>query len=185
MRLREAYWSLSMSSLNWKMKMRNITYGHSRIILIFKWKRKYRAWRKLSFFNLYFVIVFGINIKILRNEEGICCEWTRQSKKYVFTVFRLIFSVFMWKCLLYKIPLRARERSKGDTGVRPFPRIPLASIHLGWAMRAPPGKTLVGMIGQRPPGNWSRHHKTRDWEPHRAALLGSLPSCSPPGRPSQ
>ena len=84
------------------------------------------------------------------------------------------FSVYLCENVSYiKIPLRARERSKGDTGVRPFPRIPLASIHLGWAMCAPPGKTLVGMIGQRPPGNWSRHHKTRDWEPHRAALLGS------------
>ena len=26
--------------------------------------------------------------------------------------------------------------------VRPLPRIPFPSIHLGWAMRAPPGKTL-------------------------------------------
>ena len=26
--------------------------------------------------------------------------------------------------------------------VHPLPRIPLASIHLGWAMHAPPGKTL-------------------------------------------
>ena len=84
---------------------------------------------------------------------------------------------------ILKIPLRARERSKGDTGVRPFPRIPLASIHLGWAMRAPPGKTLIGMIGQRPPGNWSRHHKTRDWEPHRAALLGSLALLLSPRAP--
>ena len=36
---------------------------------------------------------------------------------------------------------RVWERSKGDT-VCPLSRIPLASIHLGWAMRAPPGKTV-------------------------------------------
>ena len=33
----------------------------------------------------------------------------------------------------------------------------------------------IRMIGQRPPGNLSHHHKTRDGEPHgRAVLLGSL-----------
>ena len=31
---------------------------------------------------------------------------------------------------------------KETPGVPPLPRIPLASIHLGWAMRAPTGKTL-------------------------------------------
>ena len=41
------------------------------------------------------------------------------------------------------------------------------------------------MIGQRPPGNESHHHKTQDCEPRgRAVLLGSLTYCSPPGCPS-
>ena len=31
---------------------------------------------------------------------------------------------------------------KETPSARPLPRIPLASMHLGWAMRAPPGKTL-------------------------------------------
>ena len=59
--------------------------------------------------------------------------------------------------------------------VCPLPRIPLASIHLGWVMRVPPERLWIRRIGQRPPRNYSHHHKTRDCEPHgRAVLLGSL-----------
>ena len=40
----------------------------------------------------------------------------------------------------------------------------------------------IRMIGQRPPGNQSHHHKTQDCEPRgRAVLLGSLTYSSPPG----
>ena len=40
---------------------------------------------------------------------------------------------------------RIRQRSKGESRLHKFyqpPRILLAGIHLGWVMRAPPGKTL-------------------------------------------
>lgn len=87
---------------NLKMKNRNTSYGHSKIVSIFKWKWKYKAQSKLSFsFSLYFVIVFVISIKILKNKERICCEWTRQNKKYFLTVFRSILNIFIWKCLLF------------------------------------------------------------------------------------
>ena len=36
---------------------------------------------------------------------------------------------------------RVGKGQKETPRVCPLPRIPLASIHLGWAMRAPPGKT--------------------------------------------
>lgn len=53
-----------------------------------------------SFFSLYFVIVFGTNIKILRNEEGICCEWTKQSKKY-FSQSLDRFPVYLFENVFY------------------------------------------------------------------------------------
>ena len=34
------------------------------------------------------------------------------------------------------------KSQKETPRVYPLPRIPLASIHLGWTMGAPPGKTL-------------------------------------------
>ena len=47
------------------------------------------------------------------------------------------------ECITNKPPPagRVQERSKETLPVRSLPRIPLASIHLGRAMRAPPGKT--------------------------------------------
>ena len=39
-------------------------------------------------------------------------------------------------------PKKFRKSRKETPRVSPLPTIPLASIHLGWAMRVPPGKTL-------------------------------------------
>ena len=81
---------------------------------------------------------------------------------------------------------RVWERSKGDTAcrVRPLPRIPLASIHLGWAMRVPPGKTELEWLGKDhletnpitiKPETSSHAAEQFSWVP--------LPYCSPPGCP--
>ena len=79
---------------------------------------------------------------------------------------------------------RVQERSKGDTAVCPLPRIPLASIHLGWAMRAPPGKTELEWLAKDNPetnpitiqSETASHVAEQfSWVP--------LPYCSPPGCP--
>ena len=68
--------------------------------------------------------------------------------------------------------------------VHPLPRIPLASIHLGWVMRAPPGKTeLEWLIKDHPetnsitikPKTASHAAEQFSWVP--------LPYCSPPRCP--
>ena len=68
--------------------------------------------------------------------------------------------------------------------VHPLPRVPLASIHLGWAMRAPPGKTeLEWSAKDHPetnpitikPETESQVAKQFSWVPS--------PSCSPLGCP--
>ena len=57
----------------------------------------------------------------------------------------------------------------------PLPRIPLTSIHLGWACVRHQERLWIRMIGQRPPRNESHHHKTQDCEScGRAVLLSSL-----------
>ena len=68
--------------------------------------------------------------------------------------------------------------------VRPLPRIPLTSIHLGWAMRAPPGKTQLEWLAKDhmetnpitiKPETVSHAAEQFSWVP--------LPYCSPPGCP--
>ena len=65
---------------------------------------------------------------------------------------------------------------------RPLPRIPLASIHLGWVIRAPPGKTELEWLAKDyletnpitiKPKTSSHEAEQFSWVP--------LPSCSPPG----
>ena len=41
-----------------------------------------------------------------------------------------------------------RKGQKETACVHPLPRIPLASIHLGWTMRAPPGKTELEWLAK-------------------------------------
>ena len=79
---------------------------------------------------------------------------------------------------------RVRERSRGDTTCPSTSQNP-SRWHPSWLSDAcATRKDWIRMIGQRPPGNESHHHKTQDCEPRgRAALLGSLTSCSPPGCP--
>ena len=68
--------------------------------------------------------------------------------------------------------------------VCPLPRIPLASIHHGWAMRAPPGKTELEWLAKDNPetnpitiqSETASHVAEQfSWVP--------LPYCSPPGCP--
>ena len=77
---------------------------------------------------------------------------------------------------------RVQERSKGDTTrVRPLPRIPLASIHLGWAMRKDSGLEWLAKdhLETNPitikPETASHTAEQFSWIP--------LPYCSPPGCP--
>ena len=79
---------------------------------------------------------------------------------------------------------RVWERSKETPCVRPLPRIPLASIHLGWAMPAPPEKTELEWLAkdhqETNPITIKRETaspvaKQFSWVP--------LPYCSPPGCP--
>ena len=81
-------------------------------------------------------------------------------------------------------PEEFRKGRKETPRVRPLPRIPLASIHLGWAMRAPPAKTELewlarGHLETNPitikPKTASHGAEQFSWVP--------LPSCSPPGCP--
>ena len=81
-------------------------------------------------------------------------------------------------------PEEFRKGRKETPRVRPLPRIPLASIHLGWAMRVPPGKTELewlarGHLETNPitikPKTASHGAEQFSWVP--------LPSCSPPGCP--
>ena len=68
--------------------------------------------------------------------------------------------------------------------VHPLPRIPLASIHLGWAMREPPGKTELEWLAKD-------HLETNpitikpDIANHAAEQFSwvPLPYCSPSGCP--
>ena len=77
---------------------------------------------------------------------------------------------------------RVRERWKGDTACLPK-SLWLAST-LAERCVCHQERLWIGMIGHRPPGNESHHHKTRDCEPRgRAVLLVSLTYCSLPGCP--
>ena len=72
-------------------------------------------------------------------------------------------------------PEEFRKGQKETPHVCPLPRIPLASIHLGWAMLCHQERLWIRMMSQRQPGNQSHHHKTWDCEPRgRAILLVSL-----------
>ena len=66
--------------------------------------------------------------------------------------------------------------------VRPFPRIPLASIHLGWVMWAPPGKTELEWLAKDHPETNPITIKP-DIGSHTAEQFSwvSLLYCSPPG----
>ena len=55
------------------------------------------------------------------------------------------------------------------------PRILLAGVHLGWVMRAPPGRTLSQNDWPETAQKLTHHHEIGDCEPRgRAVLLGSL-----------
>jgi len=70
---------------------------------------------------------------------------------------------------------RVRKRSKGDSVSIHFPEcLSLASILAERCVRHQE-RLWIRMIGQRPPGKESHHHKTWDCKPcGRAVLLGSL-----------
>ena len=81
-------------------------------------------------------------------------------------------------------PEEFRKGLKETQRVRPLPRIPLASIHLGWVMRAPPGKTELERLAKDHPEtnpitikpNIASHAAEQfSWVP--------LPYCSPPRCP--
>ena len=84
-------------------------------------------------------------------------------------------------------PPQPEELGKGQKEtphVRPLPKIPLDSIHLGWAMRAPPGKTELEWLAKDHPETNPITVKPKTWS-HSAEQFSwvPLPSCSPPGRP--
>ena len=68
--------------------------------------------------------------------------------------------------------------------VRSLPRIPLASIHLSWAMRVPPGKTELEWLAKDNPET-----NPMTIKPETASHVAEqfswvpLPCCSPPGCP--
>ena len=68
--------------------------------------------------------------------------------------------------------------------VHPLPRIPLASIHLGWARRVPPGKTEIEWLAQDHPETNPITIKP-ETASHMAEQFSwvPLPCCSPAGRP--
>ena len=70
--------------------------------------------------------------------------------------------------------------------VRPLPRISLASIHLGWVMRAPPGKTEFEWLSKDHPETNPITMKPKTVS-HVAEQFSwvPLPYCSPPGCPFQ
>ena len=68
--------------------------------------------------------------------------------------------------------------------VCPLPRILLTSIHLGWAMRAPLGKTELEWLAKDHP--WTNPITIKPETSSHAAQQfpwGPLPYCSPPGCP--
>ena len=68
-----------------------------------------------------------------------------------------------------------KEREDASPYVLPTSQNPFAGIHLGWAMCAPPGRTLSQDDCPETTGNSSHHHRTGDQEPcGPAVLLGSL-----------
>ena len=77
-----------------------------------------------------------------------------------------------------------RKGRKETPRVCPLPRIPLASIHLGWAMREPPGKTELEWLAKD-------HLETNpitikpETASHAAEQFSWVPLsyCSPPGSP--
>ena len=81
-------------------------------------------------------------------------------------------------------PEEFRKGRKETPRVHPLPRIPLASIHLGWAMREPPGKTELEWLAKD-------HLETNpitikpDIANHAAEQFSwvPLPYCSPSGCP--
>ena len=81
-------------------------------------------------------------------------------------------------------PEEFRKGGKETLGVRPLPRIPLASIHLGWEMCAPPGKTELEWLTKDHPETNPVTIKP-ETASHAAELFSwvPLPYCSPPGCP--
>ena len=71
-------------------------------------------------------------------------------------------------------PEEFRKHQKAMPRVLPPPRILLAGIHLGWAMPAPPGRSLSANDWPQNAGNSPHHHKTQDFELSGRATLGSL-----------
>ena len=81
-------------------------------------------------------------------------------------------------------PEESGKGQKETPHVCPLPRIPLASIHLGWAMSAPPGKTELEWLAKDHPETYpitikpktsSQAAEQYSWVP--------LPFCPPPGCP--
>ena len=67
--------------------------------------------------------------------------------------------------------------------VHPLPRIPLASIHLVWAMRAPAGKTELEWLAKDHPETNPITIKPETVS-HAAEQFSRVPTyCSPPGCP--
>ena len=81
-------------------------------------------------------------------------------------------------------PEELGKGQKETPRVRPLPRIPLASIHLGWAMRAPQGKTELEWLATDHPETNPITIKP-ETASHMAEQLSwvSLPYCSPPRCP--
>ena len=79
---------------------------------------------------------------------------------------------------------RVQERSKGDTPCPSTSQTPLTSIHLGWAMHVPPGKTESEWLAKDHPETKPITIKP-DIASHAAELFSwvPLPYCSPPGCP--
>ena len=70
--------------------------------------------------------------------------------------------------------VKRREEMPVHMSYQP-PRILLTGIHLGWAMRSPPRRTLSLNDWLETTRKVAHSHKTWDCEPHgRAVLLGSL-----------
>ena len=67
--------------------------------------------------------------------------------------------------------------------VRPLPGIPLASIHLGWAMREPPGKTELEWLATDHPETNPITIKPETASRAAEQYWVPLPYCSPPGSP--
>ena len=88
------------------------------------------------------------------------------------------------------LPPKTNQKNPKEGGDNQPPRVLLAGIHLGWEMRAPPGRTLSQTTGQT---RWLARDNPETYpmtiKPETVSHVAEqfswvhLPCCSPPGRP--